>query len=267
MFTYSDIAFVFSGGTGNYDPFSSIGGDPSNIEIADVSANLFSSLDDNQLRSGIIDYRCFYVFNQNPTDTLYDFSIYVENKNTNTCLLGVRKQNDIQKITLSGVPTSGNLVMSYDGINMTINFTTNMTQLANNFVQALTNVGVLGTSAVATANTGYYVVEITFENESGYKYHPLLQVVTNNLSPSTVIFVEKIQEGSPINIVTPKTSNILTKPDDIIFYNYDAVNMLELTSLRPYEGFPVWLQRIILPGAAKSEEQKFTFMIKGKILS
>ena len=31
MITASDIFFVFSGGTGNYDPFESLGGNPSNI--------------------------------------------------------------------------------------------------------------------------------------------------------------------------------------------------------------------------------------------
>ena len=44
MITANDIFFVFSGGTGNYDPFESLGGNTSNIEIDDIYQNLFNFL-------------------------------------------------------------------------------------------------------------------------------------------------------------------------------------------------------------------------------
>lgn len=267
MITLDDIVFVFSGGSSNYDPFQSIGGDPSSVEISEISGNLFGSLVDPQLRLGIVDYRCFYVFNQNSTDTLYDFSVYVENTTTTSCLLGIKTQNEIQKITLSGSPVSGNLVLNYNGINMLVNFTTNMSQLATNFIQAFTTVGVLGVQVTAVANTGYYTVTINFDGDSGFKFHPLLINVSNNLSPTTEVFIEKIQQGSPINIISPQVANIRTKPENIEFVNYTPTNMLSLTSLRPLEGFPVWLQRIVQPGSDKATSQTFTFKVKGKVIS
>lgn len=266
MITASDIFFVFSGGTGNYDPFESLGGNPSNIEIADISQNLFNSLTDSQLRAGLVDYRCFYIFNQNETETLYDVSIYIQNTTTTSCLIGLNKQNDIQKITLSGSTTGGNLVLSYEDQTFTVPFSVDMNVLANNFVSELNDIGLLGVTAIAEANTGYYTITITFEGDSGYKYHPLLELVTNNLTPSTTFFISKTQDGSPINIITPKTATVLTKPENIQFANFAETQPLTLGSLRPFEGFPVWLQRTIEPGTSKSDNQSFTFKIAGKVI-
>jgi len=267
MITANDIVFVFSGSTGNYDPFESLGGDPSNVEIADISQNLFNSLTDSQLKTGLVDYRCFYIFNQNDTETLYDVSIYVQNITATSCLIGVNKQNDTQKITLSGPATGGNLVLSYEDQTFTVTFSVNMTTLANNFVSALNNIGLLGVTAVAEANTGYYTVTIVFEDDSGYKYHPLLELVDNNLTPATDFFISKTQNGSPINIITPKTATVLIKPENIQFASFAETQPLTLGSLRPFEGFPVWLQRTIEPGTSKSDNQTFTFKIAGKVIT
>lgn len=267
MITTNDIVFVFSGGQGNYDPFKSLGGDPSVIEISEISQGLFNSLTDQQLKEGITDYRCFYIFNQSDTESLYNFSIYIENTSDVTCLIGLNKQNDEQKITLSGSPTSGDLVLDYDGNQFIVEFSSNPAQLALNFQQQLIDLGLLGVVVTAEAKTGFYNVTISFQGDSGFKYHPLISLVTNNLSPTTNFFINKIQEGSPINIVTPKTQNVLLAPENINFELFSPTEPLNLASLRPSEGFPVWLKRIIPGGSAKSDELSFQFKIKGRIIS
>lgn len=267
MLTTNDIVFVFSGGQGNYDPFKSLGGDPSVIEVSEISQGLFNSLTDEQLKSGLTDYRCFYIFNQSDTETLYNFYIYVENTSNVSCLIGLNKQNDVQKITLSGSPTTGNLVLNYNSNEFTVDFSTNMAQLALNFQQQLVDLGLIGVVVTAEAKTGFYNINISFEGDSGYKYHPLISLVTNNLSPATDFFIRKTQDGSPINIIVPKTQNVLLAPENINFELFTPTEPLSLTSLQPSEGFPVWLKRTIPAGSTKSDALSFQFKIKGRIIS
>jgi hypothetical protein len=267
MITTSDIVFVFSGGQGNYDPFKSLGGDPSVIEVSEVSQGLFNSLTDEQLKEGLTDYRCFYIFNQSDTESIYNFSIFVENSSKISCLIGLNKQNDQQKITLSGSPTTGDLVLDYDGNQFAVDFSSNPDQLALNLQQQLVDLGLLGVVVTAQAKTGFYNIDISFEGDSGFKYHPLISLVTNNLSPTTEFFINKIQEGSPINIITPKTQNVLAVPENINFQLVTPIEPLELTSLKPSEGIPVWLKRVIPAGSSKTDELAFQFKIKGRIIS
>lgn len=267
MLTTNDIVFVFSGGQGNYDPFKSLGGDPSVIEISEVSQGLFNSLTDEQLKSGLIDYRCFYIFNQSDTDTLYDFYIYVQNSSKVECQIGLKKQNDIQKITLSGSPASGNLLLSYNDEEFTVDFSSNPQQLALNFQQQLIDLGLLGVVVTCEAKTGYYNINISFEGDSGYKYHPLINLVSNNLSPSTEFFINKVQEGSPINVIVPKTQNVLLAPENIDFELVTPTSPIALASLKPSEGVPIWLKRIVPASSSKTDSLSFEFKIKGRIIS
>ena len=267
MLTTNDIVFVFSGGQGNYDPFQSIGGDPSVIEISEITQGLFNSLTDEQLKSGITDYRCFYIFNQSDTDALYDFYVYVENTSVVPCYIGLNKQNDVQKITLSGATTSGNILLNYNGEVFTVEFSSNPAQLALNFQQQLIDLGLLGVVVTAEAYTGYYNVNISFEGDSGFKYHPLISLVSNNLIPSTEFFINKVQEGGPINVVLPKTQNVITTPENIGFNLATPTDPIILTSLQPSEGLPIWLKRVVPAGTAKGDVLSFQFKIKGRVIS
>jgi hypothetical protein len=267
MLTTSDIVFVFSGGQGNYDPFNSLGGNPSVIEVSEVSQGLFNSLSDEQLKSGITDYRCFYVFNQSDTDTLYDFSVYIQNTSIVSCYVGLNKKNDSQKITLSGSPTSGNLVLDYDGDQFTVEFSSNPQQLALNFQQQLVDIGLSGVVVTVEAKTGYYNINISFEGDSGFKYHPLISLVTNNLSPATSFFITKIQDGSPINMIVPNTQNVLETPENINFELVSPSNPISLATLKPNEGLPVWMKRVVEAGTNKNDSLSFEFKIKGRIIS
>lgn len=72
-----DLSFVFSGGSGNLDPSQSLGGNSSAYPLKDGINNLF---DDVQLTGNTItDYRCFYVFNDNETQTLFNVAVWIDN--------------------------------------------------------------------------------------------------------------------------------------------------------------------------------------------
>jgi hypothetical protein len=198
---------------------------------------------------------------------LYDFSVYNQNSSAAVCYIGLDKKNDIQKITLSGSPISGNLVLNYDGDDFTVEFSSNTQQLALNFQQQLIDLGLLGVIVTTEAKTGYYNILINFESDSGFKYHPLISLVSNNLSPSTEFFINKIQDGSPINIIVPKTQSILSEPENITFDLITPINPIYLASLKPNEGIPIWLKRVVPAGTSKSGALNFQFKIKGRIIS
>lgn len=66
-----DINFYLSGGASNADPNASLGGQVSNSDIPSATPeNLFGNVQADDAVSGITDYRCFYVKNENLTDTL-----------------------------------------------------------------------------------------------------------------------------------------------------------------------------------------------------
>ena len=114
MIQSTDITFVFSGGASNFNPLLSIGGDPSSIEIGNIGNNLFNSLDDTQLQKGIVDYRCFYIFNQSEFDTYFFPKIFVINNSECFLQIGQNLVDELQIITISGSPTSGSFVIEFD---------------------------------------------------------------------------------------------------------------------------------------------------------
>lgn len=78
----SDIKFFLSGGASNSDPDDSRGGIISSFEIVNGTLeNLFDIVSIGEASAGHEDYRCFYVKNINPTDTIFDVRAWIE---TNT---------------------------------------------------------------------------------------------------------------------------------------------------------------------------------------
>jgi len=68
--TNQDIKF-FNSGTGNN---LGLGGEISPIELQD---RLFKDVSETQVENGFIDYKCVYIKNISPTDTMYKFSVNV----------------------------------------------------------------------------------------------------------------------------------------------------------------------------------------------
>lgn len=74
----SQILWRLSGGLSNTDPASSLGGAMSSSNIVtNVVQNLFANILTAERTSGSTKYRCFYVANSHPTQTLESAVIYL----------------------------------------------------------------------------------------------------------------------------------------------------------------------------------------------
>jgi len=264
MIQSTDITFVFSGGASNFNPLLSIGGDPSSIEIGNIGNNLFNSLDDTQLQKGIVDYRCFYIFNQSEFDTYFFPKIFVINNSECFLQIGQNLVDELQIITISGSPTSGSFVIEFDIHTLTITFSTDEAVLQTNVQNAFDAIGYTGVVVTVVKHSCSYSINVSFEGIDGYKYQPLMTLITNGLSPDSTIFISRESFGSPINTIPDFIPDVLTPPQNIQFVTYTDGNPLQLTSLKPLEGVPIWVQRIIPAGAKNIIEQQFTFVIRGK---
>ena len=65
----------------------------------------------------------------------------------------------------------------------------------------------------------------------------------------------------------PKTQSILSEPENITFDLITPINPISLASLKPNEGIPIWLKRVVPAGTSKTGELNFQFKIKGRIIS
>lgn len=77
--TPDEINFYLSGGAANSDPNSSLGGVISSTEIVDATLdNLFDTVTSSEATSGDIEYRCFYVQNDNVSLTLQSAVVWIQ---------------------------------------------------------------------------------------------------------------------------------------------------------------------------------------------
>ena len=78
--TTSDMKFYYSGGLSNSDPLLSTGGEKSDIEIvlSPTKNNLFDDVSSGELITGATEYRCIYLANDHPTDTLSDTLLWIQ---------------------------------------------------------------------------------------------------------------------------------------------------------------------------------------------
>lgn len=256
----NDIVFVLSGGSFNKDPNLSLGGDPS-FQLV-ISNTFFNNVTESESKNGNIDFRCFYVFNNNLTDTFYDTELFIqdETQKGSSVLLGVSIIDDVQQLVVSGTPTSGSFTLSFDASILIVNFDNNPITWALNFETALNATSQLYTTQVSVNQSlPTTIFTITFANEDGKRSQPLLQLVTNGLSPASSITINKITEGSPINSISPSIDVDIAPPNGISFSSSSVV----LGDLRAEEGFPVWIQRTTLAGTKPLEGDGVTIHIKG----
>src|SRR5581483_4564593 len=108
----SCIAFKHSLGPINCDPCADLGGIISSCDISDDLDNLFHSIGPKLSREGHEDYRCFYIQNVHPTDTLRNLIAYFEGtgrqvpgkRGGSYTALCVTFTDEIQQIVVTGTP-------------------------------------------------------------------------------------------------------------------------------------------------------------------
>lgn len=78
----TDIVYRLSGGSGNVDPNSSLGGVKSSTAIGAGLHNLFDLVGSAESSAGDTEYRCFYVHNAHATLTMQNSVVWIQSNTT-----------------------------------------------------------------------------------------------------------------------------------------------------------------------------------------
>lgn len=264
----SDISIVLSGGSYNVNPDNSLGGDPSNVTVSNSINNLFADISQDELDNGLTDYRCIYIFNNSTVDSFFDIELYVDFQisDGSTIQIGVKEATDVQTLTITGTVSGGSFTVAYDDDNVVVNWDVDPDVWASNFETELNDLSALnGVVVEATQSVGLTTFEIRFEGDSDDRNHPLLELVSDDLTGSSSISITKTTEGSPINTVASAIASKTTTPAGVVFADTDELTTIALTYLGPEDGVPVWVKRITAAGEPPIQDG-FSLKIKGSIV-
>lgn len=261
----SDISIVLSGGSFNADINLSLGGNPSSTPLIGTLNNLFDNISEEQSLSGITDYRCFYIFNDNDNDTFYNVKVWIESQIEGGAeiFLGIPIETEIQKVVMTGNITGGEVIFSHENYKFLVQGNPNLTIMAQNFQNALNGTtGVSGVVVTSDSNSGTNNFTITFE--SG-RNHPLIQLVDNALVGTSIdIFIQRIKDGGPINKIASPIDNKITIPAGIFFSKPTKNFPISVGNLRKLEGFPVWVKRFVAPNTTGLNNDGTIIRVAGK---
>ena len=285
MIQASDIVYVYSGGIINSDPQKSIGGDPSQFTIAEGVNTVFSDISVNQSKTGYLDYRCIYVFNNSTTDSFYNVQVYFQTLLTggSNMLMGLPTATDVQRIIITGSPQASNtydivydwgnptqqsVTILYD-INQSVGQHAQVIQDAlNNLpVQVLSGVEVEGQYIPAgvnpVQNPAVRNFTIKFLGTDNNKNQPLLHIANMLLGFNVTVVVNKLYAGGPINTIASPLSFDTIAPAGVDFSLPTEESPITLGILKATEGFPIWLRRETPANANSVQNDGFSLAIIG----
>jgi len=256
-FVLTDLICVYSGGSNNQDPTLSIGGAPSVFEIQGNFNNLFDDITPTEAEEDFTDYRAFYIFNDNPTETIYNIKIWVKEEATGGAdvTIGLEDRDEIQNIVIDQDITSGSFRIQYepsnpDAVNpVIVNFDPDISNWANNLQNALNGINDLNDVEVIASSLSTGVsFDIRFTEQDGKRLQELLQITENNLVPAATITVTRQIGGKPINSIATSLDSATTPPTGVVFSSPTVGAPLTVPKLREGEGFAVWLKRSAVAG-------------------
>lgn len=277
MIRPSDIKFFLSGGSTNTNPANSLGGDYSDTLVGTELNNLFEDINTQTSSSGIIDYRCIYLFNkgQSAGDWIFDSTIWTTiQKNTPAQIdLGFNLSNDVQQLTISGSVTGGYLIFKYTDLvgdiystqpiyyNTELSYFAYLIQTELNLLPTVAG----GITCEVIQNTGFLTVIITFAGDDGNKIQNLLGVTNYLTGTSVLTTVKKLSDGGPINTMADTIGSSTTAPQGITFFSTNENSKKVVGTLQQDEGFPIWIRRTIPVSALPSSLAGATLRFNGKI--
>jgi len=263
----NQISVVLSGGSVNLNPGKSLGGSPSSAPVADgVLNNLFDDITSDQSENGHEDYRCVYFFNDGETP-VYNVGVYIVEDFAGgaTVELGIRQSNETQRIQISGATLSGgHMTLSYEGVEFDSTYDSSLGDWAvalRSTLNSLTNgsESLLKEVVVNAQEAGptVKIFDIVFSGIDGKKNHPPILYVSDNFTPSVTVSVTSPQEGAPINTIAPDIGIETTPPGGVFFYAPDENSPITLPILRPEDGFPLWVKRVVTSNTAAVADDGF----------
>jgi len=261
------LTFLHSGSSNNFDPSKSLGGPPSINQIIGIKNNLFLDVSKEDSEVGFIDYRCFYIFNESYSNTLFGASIYLDSEASeySTVTLGISRMTDVQTIAFNQVPTSGTFSLLYGNFTTgLIGWNPNPNIMKENIRAALDNIDGVTVSVSHTIGNNF---NISFVEKSDNRNHPILVLANNFLQPiGTGVVINKFKDGQPINSIAPKLINKLSSPYGVVFYNTDSTNRMYIGDLRPRDKVPIWIRRETLGNASCDVPAGFSLRVAGSLV-
>ena len=290
MIKGTDIGYYLSGGTNNTAAFASLGGDPSSTPVHFITNSVFTDVSTLQSQTGLVDYRCIYVWNNNETDSLYNTQVFIQSEvqGGSSIQIGLPLATDVQTITIMGTPPTGFLMtLYYDTKYWTgpIAYDSNYTNWAHTIQNALNNLFDVNTANSDAVLSGVQVsadfkpetsnmsqtliLTIIFSGADDNTSHPLLTESDNlNTFPGTVsVVIDKITQGGPINTIADRITNATIKPAGVLFSYPTQNSPIVLGELRPYHGFPVWIQRTTKANPNAMSNDGFILAVGGSPIS
>lgn len=264
--TAEDIVLVLTGGSFNTNPNESLGGDPSNQPIIGTLNNLFDNISDTDAAAGVTDYRCIYIFNNNEIDSFYNVKLYISSQVADGAdvQLGIFETTETQRITVTGTVTSGSFQISYTPPastlqTRTVTYNADQGVWATNLETAINSIDTLSCTVTAAGTFGNRIFNILFDDN---RSHDLLGVSTSGLVGSGLgIDSAKSTTGSPINAIPTLLEVETTPPFEVSFVDTSVDEPIEIGTLYPEEGFPIWIKRTIPAGATAMLGDGFSLKI------
>tara|TARA_Y100000034_G_scaffold86053_1_gene103159 strand:- start:5816 stop:7450 length:1635 start_codon:yes stop_codon:yes gene_type:complete len=257
-----DLLFTYSGGELNNSPDASLGGDASPVLILPGLNNLFDDITPLEADEGQIDYRCFYIFNDHATETIFNIKAWINSQVIKGAdvKLGIDSKDELQSVVLDATPDTGYFTVRYEAsdpfgfapvkVERPIGLTGDalLTEFASNFQEALRVIPDLRDVLVNASIFGTGIsFEVLFEKLDGKRDQEALTIVENVLSPSVNILIRRIVRGSPINSTAAAINQDITPPGAVVFSAPTSEAPFVIPKLREGEGFHLWVERTVVP--------------------
>lgn len=270
----SDISIVLSGGSENLDPKLSLGGDPSNTRVVNNQLNnLFDDTVTEDFANGFEDYRCIYIFNDG-TEPIYNVQLWIteEQEGGGNVELGIKDISEIQRITISPIPTTGSMTLSYEDISFISNANTNISVWAQSLENSLNSLQdeyrLLREVSVTVEETEDAIIfDIDFSGGLGglghddKKDHPLINHISNTFDNSEISVIV-LRDGSPLNSIAELLETPFTMPSGVGFYKPTESSKIKFPRILPTEGFSLWVKRLIPASTTALQNDGFIFRIR-----
>lgn len=245
--TPDKLGFFLSGGPSNMNPLLSLGGQRSNSEVSAGLNSLFRDLTDDEARSGLTDYRCFYILNKAPSGTLYGASIHIESSDCGDQILslGTARRAESQVISVVGPVFFGAVTFSFGGQQFSASWGGSPNAFAANLSSGLASIGVLGSEVNLSFSGSTNKFTVAFGGLNNNRAQPLIQVVDNFLEGVTTpsIAVTRQTLGLPINTAAPQIATQSTPPAGVEFQATSPSSKMTVGTLAPGDRMPVWIRR------------------------
>jgi len=262
----SDIVFVYSGGSTNQDPSLSIGGDPSAFTITGSTNNLFDNVTNAESTDGSDDYRAFYIFNNSIDASFIDTNLFIESQVPGGAIafLGLTNRNDSQRITIPQPVTGGTVTLSFEGDEIVWPHDPDLAVWGTNLETLLNGLSQLSEVTVSSSViSGNNVFDILFQGADGSRNQDLLVLVSNDLIDTPDIDIAKTIEGAPMNYITPTIPVDTTLPADVAFSSPTEEEPINIGTMLPLDGFPVWIRRTTPQGTQPLEDDGLVIRLIG----